>query len=322
MYTLQDYGKMLADRVRMEAYLEALRRAVFPGCVVIDLGAGPGIFSLYACRWGARRVYAIEPGESIQLARELAAANGFVDTIVAIEDYSSNLTLPERADVIISDLRGVLPFFGRSIASIIDARDRLLANDGILIPLRDILWAGIVSVPEFYRRKVEIWDQPGFDTSAARTQAVNTIFKIYPKIGDLLTAPAELGDIDYPSVTTTRFAAHPSWRIGRSGVAHGVCMWFATTLADGVSFSNAPGLPETIYGAAFMPFSEPMPLESGDRVSCEIKIDPCGEDYVWRWNTSFEIGSSGVLRGGFSQSTFYATPVNPASLNAVDVATG
>jgi protein arginine N-methyltransferase 1 len=315
MYTLQDYGKMLADRVRMEAYLEALRRAVFPGCVVIDLGAGPGIFSLYACRWGARRVYAIEPDQSIQLARELAAANGFGDTLVAIEDYSSNLTLPERADVIISDLRGVLPLFGRSIASIIDARDRFLSNGGTLIPLHDVLWAGIVSVPEFYRRKVEIWDQHGFDTSAARTKAVNTIFKIYPKMGDLLTTPAELGDIDYPSVTSTRFAYHPSWRTGRSGLAHGLCLWFATSLANGVSFSNAPDLPETVYGAAFMPFCEPVPVESGDRVTCEIKIDPCGEDYVWRWNTSFEIGSSGVLRAGFSQSTFYATLVNPTSLS-------
>jgi protein arginine N-methyltransferase 1 len=322
MYTLEDYGKMLADRVRMEAYLAALRRAVFPGCVVIDLGAGPGIFSLYACRWGARRVYAIEPDRSIQLARELAAANGFADTIVAIEDDSCNLTLPERADVIISDLRGVLPFFGKSIASLIDARDRLLTNGGVLIPLRDVLWAAIVSVPEFYRGKVEIWDQPGFDTSAARTKAVNTIFKIHPQLGDLMTEPAELGHIDYPSVTTPRFAAHPSWRTERSGMAHGVCLWFATKLADDVSFSNAPGLRETIYGAAFMPFSEPVLLESADRVTCEIKIDPCGEDYVWRWNTSFEIGSSGVLRAGFSQSTFYATLVNPASLNTADVGTG
>ncbi len=313
---------MLADRVRMESYLKALRHAVFPGCVVIDLGAGPGIFSLYACRWGARRVYAIEPDSSIQLARELAAANGFGDTIVAIEDYSSNLTLPEPADVIISDLRGVLPLFGRSIASIIDARDRLMSKGGILIPLRDVLWASIVSVPDLYRLKVEIWDQPGFDTSAARRKVANTIFKIYPKIEDLLTAPAELGDIDYPSVTSTRFAAHPAWRTERSGLAHGVCLWFATTLADGESFSNAPDQPETIYGAAFMPFTEPVPLQCGDRVACEIKIDPCGEDYVWRWNTSFEMGSSGVLRAAFSQSTFYATLINPAEFKTADGGTG
>ena len=318
MYTLQDYGKMLADRVRMDAYLDALRRAVFPGCVVIDLGAGPGIFSLYACRWGARRVYAIEPDQSIQLARELPAANGFADQIVAIMKYSSKLTLPERADVIISDLRGVLPFFGKSIGSIIDARERLLSSGGILIPRRDALWAGIVSVPEVYRRKVEIWDQPGFDTSAARNIAANTVFKIYPKTGDLLVAPVELGEIDYASVTTPRFAAHPSWRVERSGMAHGVCVWFATTLADGASFSNAPGLPETIYGAAFMPFTEPLGLESGDRVICEIKIDPCGDDYLWRWNTSFETAAGGRRCAGFSQSTFYATLVNPASLSATE----
>lgn len=313
---------MLADRVRMDAYLEALRRAVFPGCVVIDLGAGPGIFSLYACRWGARRVYAIEPGESIQLARELAAANGFVDNIVAIEDYSSNLTLPERADVIIADLRGVLPFFRRNIASIIDARDRFLSSGGVLIPHRDVLWASIVTVPEFYLRQVEIWDQPGFDMRAARTRAVNTISKIYPKSEDLLAAPAELGCIDYASVKDRRFAASPSWQTERSGVAHGLCVWFATTLIDGVSFSNAPEQPGTIYGAAFLPFTEPQRLDSGDRVNCDLKIDPCGEDYVWRWNTSFEIGSSGIHRTAFSQSTFYATLINPGSLNTLDSGAG
>src|SRR5580765_245360 len=137
MYTFREYGTMLSDQVRMDAYLAALRRAVVPGCVVLDLGAGPGIFSLYACRWGARRVYAIEPDESIQLTTELAVANQYADRIMAIRDLSTNITLPEPADVLIADLRGVLPFFGKSIASMIDARERLLSPGGALIPLRD-----------------------------------------------------------------------------------------------------------------------------------------------------------------------------------------
>src|SRR5437870_11229737 len=76
MYSVADYGIMIADRVRMEAYMQALRSAVRPGGVVVDIGTGTGIFALLACRFGARRVYAIEPNDAIQVAREIARANG------------------------------------------------------------------------------------------------------------------------------------------------------------------------------------------------------------------------------------------------------
>mgnify|MGYP001184895145 CR=1 FL=1 len=74
---------MIADRVRMDAYVRALRQAVVPGSVVIDIGTGTGIFAMLACQFGARRVYAIEPDDAIQVAREIAAANGFADRIDA-----------------------------------------------------------------------------------------------------------------------------------------------------------------------------------------------------------------------------------------------
>ena len=39
-YGLRDYGAMLADRVRMDAYTEALGRAITGDSVVLDLGTG------------------------------------------------------------------------------------------------------------------------------------------------------------------------------------------------------------------------------------------------------------------------------------------
>ncbi len=64
---------MVADRHRTGAYVEALRRAVRPGSFVLDIGAGCGVFSLVACRLGARRVVAVEPDDVILVAREIAA---------------------------------------------------------------------------------------------------------------------------------------------------------------------------------------------------------------------------------------------------------
>lgn len=58
-------------------------------------------------------MYAIEPGDCVQLARDLAQANGCADRIRFIQDFSTNVTLPERADVIVADVRGILPYEGR-----------------------------------------------------------------------------------------------------------------------------------------------------------------------------------------------------------------
>ena len=73
MYSLHFYGQMLADATRMEAYGAALRQTVRPDSVVMDLGCGPGVFAVLACKLGARRVYAVEPENVISLAREIAA---------------------------------------------------------------------------------------------------------------------------------------------------------------------------------------------------------------------------------------------------------
>ncbi|HEU4934552.1 MAG TPA: 50S ribosomal protein L11 methyltransferase, partial [Pyrinomonadaceae bacterium] len=150
MYSVHFYGQMLRDATRMEAYTAALRRVVKPDSVVMDLGCGPGVFALLACKLGARRVYAVEPENIVGLAREAAAANGFSDRIEFFEKLSTEITLPEPATVIISDLRGVLPWFEQNVSSIIDARERLLAPGGVLIPHRDVLWASVVEAPEQY----------------------------------------------------------------------------------------------------------------------------------------------------------------------------
>src|SRR5437867_10461320 len=107
MYSIYSYGQMLADTPRLDAYVAALKTTVKPGSVVLDLGCGPGVFALLACKLGARRVYAVEPDAVIQLAREAAVANGLADRIEFIQNFSTQITLPEPADIIISDLRGV-----------------------------------------------------------------------------------------------------------------------------------------------------------------------------------------------------------------------
>ena len=150
-YSVYSYGTMVTCEPRMAVYAEALRQAITPGCTVIDLGASFGPFALLACQYGAGRVIAIEPDPSIELLMPLARANGCADKITVVRDISTNYTPDTKADVIVSDCRGATPLFEHHIATIKDARDRLLAPSGTLMPMRDTLKIALVSSPATYK---------------------------------------------------------------------------------------------------------------------------------------------------------------------------
>src|SRR5258708_2549472 len=175
MYSLRDFGKMIADAGRFGAYAKAIAAAVRPGDTVAEIGCGPGVFSLLACQAGARRVFAIESDDCIQLARQLAAANGFTDRIEFFQSDSRKTELPERVNVIVSDIRGVLPLHDHAIPSLEDARQRLLAPGGIMIPQHDTLKAAVIEANEYYSRLTSPCPKPvpAVDLSPALLSVLN-----------------------------------------------------------------------------------------------------------------------------------------------------
>lgn len=204
---------MITDRARMDAYFQALQQVVRPGCVVLDIGAGTGIFSLLACQFGAGHVHAVEPNDAIQVARESAAANGFGDRITFHQTISTAITLPQRADVIISDLRGVLPLLQHHIASVADARQRLLKPDGALIPQRDTLWAALIENAELYTAYEEPWLRNNYslDMRAGQPLVVNTWRKVNAKPEHLLVASQQWAALDYRAITETNVSGELKW---------------------------------------------------------------------------------------------------------------
>jgi len=305
MYSLDSYGSMIADRVRVDAYAEALRKTVREGSVVVEIGTGPGIFAVLACQLGASRVYAIEASEIIQVAREIAVANGCTEKIEFFEEFSGRVTLPTRADVILSDLRGVLPLFERHILVIVDARRRFLAPGGTLIPRKDTLWAAIVEAPKPYGELVDPWNHNAFgqDLSPARRLIVNQIHKVRVGADRLLTAPRLWATLDYDSVESPDVRGNLDWRVERAGTGHGLLVWFDTDLAADTGFSNAPSAPETIYGSLFVPWTQPATLEEGQTVRVDRQARLVENDYVWRWATCIEpLAGSGAALIHFDQS--------------------
>ena len=311
MYSVSEYGFMIADCARMAAYSEALRRAIKPDSVVLDIGAGTGVFALLACEFGARRVYAIEPADAIQVARQIASANGYADRIEFIQKVSTEVTLPELADVIISDLRGALPFLGRHISSVADARVRLMKPGGTLISKRDEVWGAIVDAEATYKEYLSPWNKFSFDMTAAWKIVTNTIsWKIEDVTYDMLFAEPRLwATLDYSTITDPNVTGSMNFEVLRDGTAHGMLTWFDATMADGVGFSNAPGAENTarVYGRRFFPWPNPVDLNAGDRINARLEARLVGAEYVYRWETTISAGAEPRrVKAHFDQSTFYS----------------
>jgi protein arginine N-methyltransferase 1 len=315
MYSLRDFGGMIADAERFEAYAKAIAAAVRPGDSVAEIGCGPGVFSLLACRAGARRVFAIESDDSIQFARQLAAANGFTDRIEFFQSDSRKTELPERVNVIVSDIRGVLPLYNHVIPSLEDARQRLLAAGGIMIPLRDTLKAAVIEAEEFYSRLTSPWQKsvPGLDLSPSVLPILNQSHSSSFKKEQLLTEAQNWGLLDYTVGAPARVTAELDFRAARDGTAHGVCLWFETILFENIGYSSGPGAARTVYGQLFLPWLEPVALVKGRRIWLELHADLVGQDYIWRWETRISPAPNGVELH-FQQSTFQGANFSPHSL--------
>lgn len=316
MYSLEDYGEMIADGIRLKAYSEALRRAVHPGDVVVDLGCGTGILSLLACRAGAARVYAIDFADTVQIAREIAAKNGCADRITFFQSDSRRVELPERARVLVSDLRGVLPLYADSLLVLRDARDRFLAPGGALIAARDTLWAAIVDAGPQYERLLTPWaqDTHGFDLAAARKAVLHSVHKERSSPLKIVAGPQRWFVLNYAQLESPNAPEKTiMFHVKHSGAAHGLCVWFDTQLHEDVGFSCAPGMPDTIYGRMFFPWPEPVDLVEGQEVTVELCANLVGEDYVWRWTTNVA-RRTGMSAKHFEQSSFFGAAVTPERL--------
>ncbi len=157
--------RMLEDRTRTSKLIEAIRRTVKPEHVVLDLGTGTGILALAAARAGARRVYAIEALPIAETAARLFESSGLGDRITLVRGRSLDLNLPERADVLISEILGHDPLGEGLVETLTDAVGRFLKPGGRLLPDRVRILATPVQVPErvagrfcFRRTLLEAWE--------------------------------------------------------------------------------------------------------------------------------------------------------------------
>ncbi|MDO8432471.1 MAG: 50S ribosomal protein L11 methyltransferase [Candidatus Binatus sp.] len=315
MYSLPGYGSMISDRGRTDSYAKALEAIIRPSSAVLDIGTGTGMFALLACKFGARKVYAVEPSDVIEVAREVARINGFADRIEFIQGVSTKIDLPEKVDVIVGDIRGISPLFQGSVGALIDARERLLAPGGRMIPASDTIWAALVNAPKSYEESIAPWlDNPyGVDLSPISKYVLNTYGKVRLTTSSYVAEPQRWIKLDYGTIDTPNASGRLRWTVTNPGTVHGVAVWFDSESGEGFGFSNSPASERHIYGQQFFPFAEAVSLQAGDIVELKLSADVVREDYVWRWDTTI-IAGDGSAKAEYRQSSLAGAIVSPAQL--------
>jgi len=160
-FTVEMYAMMVGDQERTAAFELAIQRRLAGHAddwVVLDIGTGPSaILSVFAALAGAKRVYAIEANAAIaERAREAVALvehpeRGSIapGTIVVVEGFSTAVTLPERADLLVAEIVGSVASEEGMYRTIQDARRRHLKrpdDPASFIPAR----CQTVAVPASY----------------------------------------------------------------------------------------------------------------------------------------------------------------------------
>ncbi len=284
---VDEHRQYLADEARISAYRRAIHEVVHPGDVVLDLGAGTGILGLLACQSGAKRVYSIDEGGMIELAREICQANGFADRMTFIKGLSTRVEIPERVDVVVADQIGRFGFEAGLLDYFTDARKRFLKPGGAIIPSRVDLCVAPVECPEMWDQ-VEFWNNSsvGFNLRPARSLAANTGYPVKLRAEHLLGDPVSAASLDLSVEMREALKSlnlEASIVAKRTGSLHGIGGWFSAQLSDNVMMSNSPLAEHRINRMnVYFPIDGPVDVAKGDLVAIQMHILP--SELVVKWD--------------------------------------
>ncbi len=299
--TIEYHHAMLADDVRMQSYLQAILKAVEPGDIVLDIGSGTGILAYFACMAGARHVYAVEQDPLIGLAEAISHQNGFQDRITFINDWSDHVELPQPVDVLVTETIGNMGFEEGVLGWIIDARDRLLAENGRIVP-RSVELVMVPTEDPGGLAFLHDWQEESYtlDLSPVGGIVANNLIwhSLSPK--SFLSAPAVVAQAELVAVESSEISGEAQFVASRDGEVHGLGCWFRSTLVSGITISNGPPFNTPSWTQILLPMERPLPVSAGDCLHVQVQASANGAHWHWqvgREREEMEIISQSTLAG-------------------------
>lgn len=281
--------RTLRDSTPMLAYKSAIDRCCRDR-VVLEIGGGMGLFSLFAAQAGARRVVTVEEGPIAGLAERLFQANGCEGIAEVHRGSSLELELDEPADVLLHQIVSVDPPSESLLHLLRDAARRLLRPEGRLLPSRlEVFGAGVElrEDPRSERPRVlaEMADLGalygvGFGPLLEDLAATDDrSFRPSISVGDahhfplpVLSAEHRLLVLDYrdggPELTR-----RGTLRILRAGRLGGIALFFRAHLDEHTWISNSPFVPRMSWSWDIRPLSRDVSVQPGDEIPLAADLE-------------------------------------------------
>jgi len=277
--SIEFHRRMLADRVRHDAFRAALEQAIRPGhSTVADIGAGTGVLAFFARQFGAREVWLYDPGAALGLAEVVAARNG-IDGLNFVPERSLDVADPPRVDIVVAEVLGNFAYEEDVLETLRDAQ-RFLRPGGTLIPHSIVQWAAPVTSDRF-ERDLASWRNVGFglDWSDAERMTRNNMYVFAIEPTDLLAAPPASWDtLDFGGEIVSRRSGTVTWRVSTETSVHGFALWWECTLAPGVVLSTSPFSPRTHWDQIYLPLLTPLAVRAGDEIELTISSETGGSE--------------------------------------------
>eukprot|EP00118_Oscarella_pearsei_P023050 m.271450 g.271450 ORF g.271450 m.271450 type:complete len:357 (+) comp40550_c1_seq6:79-1149(+) len=171
------HEEMLKDEVRTLTYRDAIyqNKHLFKGKVVLDVGCGTGILSMFCAKAGAAKVFGIDCSSIIDHAVEIVKVNNMEKVVTLIRGKVEEVELPvPKVDIIISEWMGYCLFYETMLPTVLYARDKWLTEGGLLFPDKASLFIAAIEDRSYKDEKVNWWENVyGFDMSPVRTVALS-----------------------------------------------------------------------------------------------------------------------------------------------------
>lgn len=289
------HEEMIADHVRTNTYRTAILRngESIRGKVVLDVGAGTGVLSIFCAQAGARKVYAVEACSIAEQAANIVKHNKLEERIEVIRGTVETVELPEKVDVIVSEWMGYALLHESMLNSVLHARDRWLRPGGLILPSKAELYVAPISDPVAEDR-LHFWhtvkDRYGVDMSCmsdfARRCIMNSDIAVNSvTVEDVLSHPARFAELDLRSVTAEDLRSvtgHFRCASFGSAAVNAFCVFFTVTFTcpdtpHALVLSTSPFKPETHWKQAVLYLDAPVDVVQDTPVSGTVSMYPSKE---------------------------------------------
>ena len=282
------HEEMLKDHIRTEAYRDFIlsNKEIFKDKVVLDIGCGTGILSMFAANAGAKLVIAVDQSDIAYQAMDIVRENNLHEVVKVIKGDAERLSMPEgvtKVDIIISEWMGYFLLFESMLDSVIRCRDKWLAKDGLVFPDScSILLAG-VSDEKTWDSKVGFWNEVyGYKMSCMKKYALEEpLIEVVQKDTLCTNAVNILSlDVNKAKLKDLEFATNFQMEVTRTGHCSGVVGYFdigfCQNATNPVTFSTGCQAVPTHWKQTLFLFENKVQLVLGEslkgKISC--KKDP------------------------------------------------